>query len=396
MPSGMESPAVSATEPRRKQWLIVPLLLLASIFLLCLAYLQYNWPGSLTSSAAHLNWSGSSFNLTQGQGEKGSRALTIDAMTDQNVAVAAVVTKIFRATDYSRVSWDIANNQPGLNMAFLWRTAEHPARFFSRPLLPTKTGLAPLDMTGDENWRGQVIGLALLVKGELNGPITVNGVSIQPVSAWQELEKIVRQWFAATALDASSINFVDAAAFQQDLPLLFAIAAVVLLALCLYLILAKFTKLRVHAAILWCIVFAGWFALDARWQWTLFQQLVSTSQRYAGKSWDRKHLEAEDGVLFDFMRQVSAKLPAHGRVLYFSDDAYSRGKGAYYLYPRNVMASGDFSLTGKLKPGEHVVVFAKEGARYDLSRQVLVLDGGATLAADLLFSAAGNLMLKVR
>ena len=110
----------------------MPLLLVASTLLVCLAYLQFIWPGSLTSSAAPLSWRGDTLNLTQGEGHpvSVSRSLAIDTLTGNGVAVAAVGTKIFSASDYSRVSWNISGNQPGLTMAFLWRTAENPSRFF--------------------------------------------------------------------------------------------------------------------------------------------------------------------------------------------------------------------------------------------------------------------------
>ena len=396
MPSGIETIPTSGPQLRRKDWLMAPLLLLAGAVLLLLVYLQYNWPGTWISSPPPLSWKGSVMNLSKGQGGSGEGSVTIEAVGEQGVAVVSLTPKVFRAKDYPAVSWNIAGVQPGAELVFLWRTVENSSRVFTRPLAVAKNGVLPLEMAGDENWRGQIIGLALMVKGQLDAPIIVKGVSLQPASARIALARMVERWLIPEGWQATSINFLDGDALEQDVPLAPAIAALVLLAVGLYLTLAKIKFVSLHAAVLWSMVFLGWFVLDARWQWNLFKQLDATQHQYAGKSWEEKHLAAEDGALFDFMRQVKAKLPAGtGRILYLSDDAFSRAKGAYYLYPHNVMASPNSSGLSHLKSGDFIVLFGKKDVQYDAARQSMVWEGVQPLRTDLLLSAAGNLLLKV-
>lgn len=396
MPTGIESLPTAAQQVRAKDWLIAPLLLLASGVLLLLAYLQYNWPGNWISSPEPMSWNGEALKLTKGQGFGRDSSLTIESLAEQGVAIASLTPKTFSAKDYPLVSWRIREVQPGTQVFFLWRTTENPNRVFNRALVSSKGGVVPLEMVGDENWQGQVMGLALMVKGQLDAPLTIDGVSLKPVSARAALATTLARWFATEGWQATSINFLDGDAREQELPLLPAVAILILLALISYLVLAKFKFVQWNAAVFGCIVFLGWFALDARWQWNLFQQLAMTQHQFAGKSWEEKHLAAEDGALFEFMRQVKAKLPAGPtRVLYFSDDAYLRGKGAYYLYPHNVMTSGDAAGATQLKSGDYIVLLGKKGVRYDPATQMLAWDGIQPIRADLLMSAAGDLLLKV-
>ena len=144
------------------------------------------------------------------------------------------------------------------------------------------------------------------------------------------------------------------------------------------------------------LVFLGWFALDMRWQTNLLRQLDLTRQQFAGKSWKQKHLAAEDGALFDFMQQAKSKLPAApGRILYFSDDDLLRGRGAYHLLPRNVLASNYLPKAAQFRAGDTIVLYAKKGVKHDPSRQVLAWDD-QSLQVELLMLAKGSAVFTVR
>jgi hypothetical protein len=208
---------------------------------------------------------------------------------------------------------------------------------------------------------------------------------------------MVKKWFALDRWQATSINFVDGDAIEKKVSPVLVIAAIILLALALNLILAIAKIMPLNVAMVWGMVLLGWFILDIRWQANLFQQLDLTHQQFAGKTWEDKHLADEDAALFNFMRKVKSTLPpANGRILYFSDDAYSRGKGAYHLYPQNVLARNDLPSASKIKTGDYIALFAKKGVQYDRPHQLLIWGDGQSLKVDLLFLAEGNALFKVR
>ncbi|WP_239288500.1 hypothetical protein [Candidatus Nitrotoga sp. 1052] len=347
------------------------------------------------SGAKPLSWNGATLTLNKGQGYSDQGKLVIKGLTDQGIAVASLSPPVFQAEDYPTIVWSVSGATPSVEMEFLWRTAEN--RVFVRPLVWAANSLEPLEAAADENWRGQIIDLAIVVKGTLAAPILVNGVSLESASLPGALPNMVKKWFALDRWQGTSINFVDGDATDKNVPPVLAIAAIILLALALNLILAIAKIMPLNVAMVWGMVFLGWFTLDIRWQANLFQQLELTHQQFAGKTWEDKHLAAEDGALFDFMRKVKAKLPpANGRILYFSDDAYSRGKGAYHLYPHNVLALNDLPPASQIKTGDYIALFAKKGVKYDRPHQSLMWGEGQSLKADLLFLAEGNALFKVR
>lgn len=397
MTSELESHLPLAKRPGSAIWWALPLLVVVSALVLTVCYLQIQWPGRwMSGNAPPLKWSGSALELRKGQGIKGVDSLTIEELDQQEIAVASVVPKTFRARDYPAVIWDIENVLPGSQLIFVWRDDQDLERFRSRVLQPVDGRVAPLEMGADENWRGNIIGLALFVKGRLAAPIKINGVSLRPFNVVDELNRIGTGWFQPEGWSARSINFVDANADQQNPPLMLALCATLTLALVLCLAAVKRGWVRSYEMWLWGILFAGWFALDARWEWNLLRQLDATWQQYAGKSWLAKHRAAEDGALFEFIQQVKLKLAPGSRVLFFADDPYTRGKGAYYLYPFNVIALRDFSEAGKLKAGDYMVSFGQAGVDYDGSKQMLKQNSGAEIAADRLSASEGNFLVKVR
>lgn len=395
MPIQLEPHSAPSKKILRQEWLAVPLLFFASALILSLVYLQHSWTGKWMGGTKPLSWNGAALTMNKGQGYSDLGKLVIKALTDQGIAVASLSPPAFQAENYSTVLWAVSGATPSVEMEFLWRTADN--RVFVRPLVWTANTLEPLEIAEDENWHGQIIDLAIIVKGTLAAPILVSGVSLESASLPEALPNMVKKWFAFDRWQGTSINFVDGDAIDKNVAPALAIAAIILLTLALSLILAIAKIMPLNVAMVWGMVFLGWFILDVRWQTNLFQQLELTHQQFAGKTWEGKHLAAEDGALFDFMRRVNAKLPpASSRILYFSDDAYLRGKGAYHLYPHNVLARNDLPPASQVKTGDYIALFAKKGVKYDRSLQLLMWGDGQSLKVDLLFLAEGNALFKVR
>jgi len=391
----LEPHSIPSKKILRQEWLVAPLLFFASALILSLVYLHYNWPGKWISNAKPLSWNGAALTLNKGQGYSDQGKLVIKGLTDQGIAVASLSPPVFQAKDYPIIIWSASGATPSVEMEFLWRTTDN--RVFMRPLVLANNTLEPLEIAEDENWRGQIIDLTIIVKGTLAAPILVNDVSLESASLPKTLANMVKKWFALDPWQGTSINFVNGDAIDKNVSPVLAIAAIILLALALNLILAITKIIPLNIAMVGGMVLLGWFILDVRWQANLFQQLELTHQQFAGKTWEDKHLSAEDGALFDFMRKVKAKLPpATARILYFSDGAHSRGKGAYYLYPHNVLVRNDLPPAPQIKTGDYIALFAKKGVKYDRSHQLLMWGDGQSLKVDLLFLSEGNALFKVR
>lgn len=385
----------SARKIMRQEWLAVLLLFFTAALVFLGIYLYYNWPGKWISHAGPANWNGAALTMNKGQGYGSQGKLVIKGLSDQGTAVASLSPPVFQADDFSTITWFISGATPSVEFEFMWRTTEN--RVFIRPLVWTDNVLEPLKMTGDKNWHGQITDLALIVKGTLAAPILINSISLEPVSLTAILQDRMKQWLAFSPWQAASINFVDEDSIDKKFTPTLVILAIILLALILNAILILVKIMPWNTSMIWGMVLLGWLMLDFRWQSSLFQQLKLTYLQYAGKDWEEKHLAAEDGVLFDFMRQVKEKLPpGTTRILYFSDKEYLRGKGAYYLYPYNVLARNEFPQASQFRPGDYIVLFAKKRVRYDPAGQLLIWEEGQYVKADIQLLSNGNALLRVR
>jgi len=381
-------------QPPRGKWLAAVLLFALGVLILFFASLQYYWPGEWWEGHEVLGWRGDALTLVKGRGYSARGRLTIDGLAESGVALASLSPHAFRAEDYPVVRWSISGAKPGAKVEFLWRTAENPRRVFARQLESTGNAAAPLRMAGDTHWRGQIMGLALTVRAPLDAPLVIEAVKFEPFSP---LGMVWREWFGTEPWLGTSINSVGGNIARQWLAPLPFVAAALGLALLGYGLLAWRKILTPDIRVVWVLVFLAWFALDMRWQLGLWHKLGLTQQRYAGKSWEEKHLAAEDGHLFDLMQQVRAKLPSgQPRVFLFANDEYLRGRGAYHLYPFNVLNGADLLPAGQFKSGDFIIILGKDEVEFDPARQLLKWGAGQQLSAELLLLAENNVLLKVR
>ena len=146
---------------------------------------------------------------------------------------------------------------------------------------------------------------------------------------------------AFEAWNGASINTIVGGADLQELPLPVLLGVAVVLAAAPLVAIARWRPQWIGAALplaLALMFVVAWLLLDARWQWNLARQVAATARTYGGKDWREKHLAAEDGPLFEFIEKVRAKLPPTPvRVFMVADAHYFRGRGAYHLYPHNVL-----------------------------------------------------------
>jgi len=187
----------------------------------------------------------------------------------------------------------------------------------------------------------------------------------------------------------------------QDLPLplLFAIAA--LLACVIVAVMARRRHARVHRAVVIAVVVSvltAWAVLDARWMWNLARQVDDSARLYAGKTFEQKHLEADDAPLYQFIERARALMPATPvRVFIAAEAHYFRGRAAFHLYPHNVFFDPYHDVlppADQLHAGDWVLIYRRRGVQYDAARHLLRL-GSAEVPADLKLADQGAALFLV-
>jgi hypothetical protein len=375
---------------------------IASIVIFLVAYLGFAAPGPWFDARATLQWKARELSASRGTAQLTPAGLIVAAPDSTHTAVIALNTS-FRARDYASVAWDAAGIPENAEVTLLWYSDINSSRVFRHPLSVESGRIAPVTLAQDPGWLGRIGGLALVIQGDFDQPIVLRGAAAKPMSALQVLGDRVREWLAFEPWTGASINGVAAPPQPQELPLPLVLAAVAGLACLLYAGLSWW-KLRVFGPALRAsvagILIAAWAIADARWQWNLVRQAGATLAQYGGKSWEERHLVAEDGPLFAFIEKVREKLPPPPARLFMAADLpYFRARGAYHLYPYNVYydpSSGALPPPGVVRAGDYLVVYQRRGVQYDASVQRVRWDGQPPVNAELLLLDSGSALFKIR
>ena len=82
-----------------------------------------------------------------------------------------------------------------------------------------------------------------------------------------------------------------------------------------------------------------------------------------------------------------------------ADATYFRGRGAYHLYPHDVLFEPYVNAMpprARLRPGDYLVVYQRRGVQYDPGAQHLRWDGGEPISAELIVSEPGAALFRIR
>ena len=367
-----------------------------------LGYLAIAAPGRWLDAPPSLQWGARELAVTRGTGQLSPGGLVISAPDPTRTVVISLNTS-FRARDYPVIAWDAAGMPDQVEATMLWYSDIDASRVFRRSLIVEAGRLTPAALAQDRGWIGRIGGLALVLQGGFAEPIVVHGAAAKPMSASQVLGDRLREWLAFEPWSGASINGLTGGADAQDLPLPALAAAVAGVAALAYAGLARWKPLAfgpVLGAGVAAMFVIAWLAVDARWQWNLLRQVSVTRAQYANKSWQERHLAAEDGPLFAFIEKARAKLPAPpARVFMVAAAHYFRDRGAYHLYPYNVYFdpwSDTVPPASAVRSGDYIVVYQRKGVQYDAAQQRLRWDDQGPIGVDLLLVDTGAALFRVR
>ena len=378
---------------------LAPIVFVATLLLCVLAYLALNVPASWFPSATPTTWGTQALTLTRGTGTVEKDALTVTA-PDATGLILVSLTTSFRSSEYPSIAWAAIDVPERSDVRLLWSTDYEPNKLNSTALTVASGRLVPIVLVKDPDWVGRITGLALAIRGPLPQPLIIRGVVAKPLGAVEIMRDRTHEWLAFEGWNGTSINTITGGADVQDLPLPVLLAVVLPIAAAGWYGIARRARSIVAFPGALALMFViAWVVLDARWAWNLVRQVNETGERYAGKDWGERHVAAEDGPLFSFIRDVRAKLPATPvRVFMVADAHYFRGRGAYHLYPHNVYFDpwqNTVPPASALRSGDYLIVYQRRGIQYDAALQRLRWDGGASIGAELLLTAPGAAAFRI-
>ncbi|MFO1322751.1 MAG: hypothetical protein U1F15_01690 [Burkholderiales bacterium] len=366
----------------------------------CLAlYAALTVPGAWFPGAAARSYPARELALAAGNGAVDRDTLVITAVDASGVAIVTAKAD-FRSADYPVVAWSGSGFPENADVRFIWRTDYAPAKRNSVPVPIAAGRLTPVVMAKNPDWVGRVTDVGLAVRVPPGEPLRVQGVTAKPGGVIAQLADRFREWFSFEPWSGTSINTITGGADVQELPLPTLLVVALAIAAAVWFALARRAgRTGAFPVVLALLFVVTWIALDAQWTWNLARQVAETRDKYGGKDWRERHLAAEDGPLFAFIEKARAKLPAApARVFVLAEAPYFRGRGAYHLYPHNVLFdpfSNAVPRPGALHAGDYVVVYQRRGVQFNPEEKKLRFEGGDTLPAELLLAEGGAAMFRI-
>lgn len=381
----------------RYWWVLAPLLLLISAAMLITASLQFIAWRAPSQPPTPLHWTGAELNLVEGKGRKQQNTLTAEALSDNGLLITSASPINVEATDYSTVRVEISGAASKSDLLVIWRRASSPGEIFTLPLKREDQQTLYLRVSDDAAWRGNLSEIGLAITTPLAAPLVIHRLTLIPVNTRPNLSDLIVEWLTHEPWSASSINFLYGGTPYPILPLLPAVAAMVVIACGLYFVFILIRLVTFNPLVIPALFLGGWLLLDTRWELNLLEEASVTFRNYAGKTWIERHRSAEDGDLFDFVTKIKENLPTTPvRILFFSDLDYLQGRGAYYLYPHNVYKTPTLPSSRYFRSGEYIAFYQKTGLQYDPATQKLSLGNNLDVTVDPILWGKGYGLLKVR
>src|SRR5262249_4788860 len=152
-------------------------------------------------------------------------------------------------------------------------------------------------------------------------------------------------------------------------------------------------------AVIALLFVAVWLVLDAQWSANLARQLAETRAQYGGQDWGEGPFAAEGAPLFAFIEKGGGTMPpAPGGLFLVADAAYFRGRGAYHLYPHNVLFDpfrNSVPNPKSLHAGDYLLVYQRRGLQYSAEEKKLKLGEGDPIPAEVVLVDHGAALFKI-
>jgi hypothetical protein len=399
--AGVSEPARPPGRPRVPYKTLIAIFA-AAVVVCVLAYLVVAVPGEWFSRTPTVSWGPQNLQVTRGTASIVGDELRVRPADASGLVVVSLRTS-FKSTDFAGIEWVVIDAPDTVDASLLWRTDVKPADLNTMPLTIVSGRFLPVVTRNHEGWIGNIVGLALAMKGPFAEPVRIRGIIAKPLSAPGLLLDRASEWFAFERWTGTSINTITGGADVQDLPLPLLLAGAVTLATLLVVGLRRLRPSLVPVsalAALAAFALAAWMLLDVRWTWNLVRQVDASAERFGGKSWADKRLAVEDGPLFEFVGKAKEAMPSTpARVVIAADSHYFRGRAAYHLYPHNVLfdpRTNHLPDRKFLRPGDWILVYHRRGVQFDAAQGKLRWDNGEPVDAELKLAGRGAALFQIR
>ena len=251
-----------------------------------------------------------------------------------------------------RYTW-IPSGKQG-EAAFFWRRKDQTDDVMRSDIIATGTHL--IDLSLDPDWKGEIIEIGFLVRGQENETVKVGQVTLSPDDFGMRLQLIWQSWTSFEQRSQQSINFLQGSGNHQTIPLPVLLIAWLLTTILLLRLLPKGPRGKALLMLSAVLLLAAWMLLDIRWTANNFKQAQLSWQSSWHVSEDQRLIDDLDGEIYQYVKRLKSEVlgDAPSRILIIgSNDAidYFLLRAKYHLLPHSA------DVIGRIKRGTSPQLF---------------------------------------
>ena len=399
------SPGFGNGSSAPSDWLLVPLSLILGLLLVLAGLLGYYLTGDRYLAKETLVWPGLPWALVAGEIETNEKGLTIKRLDAWGAAAVVLGPANLDASRYFRLRLETSGLGTTTRIGLAWRAATGDQSPQVLWLSASAEGSIDLSLKDQPRWSGGVMGLTLLVQGELTGPLLVHRIALfpGPAGVTSLLGQLAGEWTGFTGWTHKSINFLTAGKRHGLISPVLAVALWIASSLLLYSLARGYWGGTWRLAPFIIIPLTGWVVLDARWQWDFLRQVEATHTQFAGKSPTEKRLAAEDRALFQLAQRIKEAVDENpGRLWLLAPTEenryrYLRIRLNYLLLPLNASAHWSLPPAEGVRAGDYLFVWrGHTGIRWDAGDDKVSWEGQDGLAAEKVLSTGDGYLYRIR
>ena len=356
---------------------IIAVALLGSLLLMPLIYIASEHPQrEMARNHSNVDIQGHRFRTVIG---KGALASGVTNLVELKGDRALMVSRTgFDADSHPVVAYQIRGGHPGIVGYLIWRSGREPQQLHNVPINLNASGMAYIDMSGNENWTGRIQEIGLDVYGDLrNQQLSPEGVRASGLTYINILRILRTDWMTFKPWDHSSVNSLK---WLYKNPIT---SPIVLAALWMLITLGCLMTLRVAAigvarGFYVAVVLIPWVAVDMLWQLQLTRQARETYHTFEGLTYAQKQ-QVVDASLYEYVQHLKESVLSspEDRVFVIHSSIgghdYTRLRLQYLLLPANI-----YNFSAKLpdpqyvRPGDYILLLGeKQGATFSAAERQL-------------------------
>ncbi|MBT4519510.1 MAG: hypothetical protein HOC23_05850 [Halieaceae bacterium] len=245
-------------------------------------------------------------------------------------------------SDYAQIHLRFLDDSLHSSVALIWKTTKGGNRIFSLDHYTPVQRSIWIPTSNVPAWKGTALELGIVLDGRPGDELTLAGFSAPSPSFSNHLKSVYFQWTSYSSWDMTSSNHYQGIAATnatpKPVPVFAALLALSLLSYAGLLFTGRAHK-RFDLRVVAVLTVACWLGLDALWQTRLLHKLHNTHASFSGlKSTEKLAAAAPSGEIYSFIQKVKhhTNSPQY-RFFLGSRGDYEGMRGAYYLYPYNVL-----------------------------------------------------------